>query len=215
MNVFALPCRREDVLYLDDVLLSSDGRIKLLPAAKYHEIDYCHLMAWGGMRARYTFPTIELVEWLKDKIAGREALEIGAGNGDLGYHLGIRRIDNYSQLQPDVILWYALHGMEVTQPTPDVEEIDAIDAINKYRPKVVVGSFITQKSYGDVKNSGNVYGPEEENILQGTDCYIHVGNENAHGDKRILRHPHQKFKFPWIVTKTIDQSKNVIYQWGK
>lgn len=43
--------------------------------------------------------------------------------------------------------------------------------------------------------------------------YIHVGNENVHGDKRILSLPHKTFRFPWIVTRAKDPSKNVIQVW--
>lgn len=78
-----------DVLYLDKILLADDGRIKLLPYTVYKDIPSVHLMAWGTWRARYSFPTIEMIEWIKDKIGDRKAIEIGSGNGDLGFHLDI------------------------------------------------------------------------------------------------------------------------------
>jgi hypothetical protein len=43
--------------------------------------------------------TVELVAWLHDRIAGRKAIEIGAGMGDLGYHLGIPQTDSYAQIE--------------------------------------------------------------------------------------------------------------------
>ena len=218
MQGIALSVRPEDVLYLDRVLLDENDRIRLLPAAEYKKIDPIHLMAWGGVRARYSYPTVELVEWIKNKIDGRSVIEIGAGNGDLGYHLGIKQTDNYSQLEPWVQLYYRMNGQVPTNPKPDVENLDAIAAIDKYKPKVVVGSFITQKAYDDSPNdgkSGNMFGPEELDILSRVDCYIHVGNDGPHGNKRILKRPHEKHYFEWLVTKCVDPKKNAVYVWGK
>jgi hypothetical protein len=219
MAGISLPVSPNDVKYLDSQLLDSNtGRIKLLPASVYKGIDPIHLMAWGTWQARYSFPTIELIEWVKAKIGDRKAIEVGAGNGDLGYYLGIPQTDSYCQLIPWVQLYYRMNGQVPTNPLPDVQKLDAIEAIDKYKPQVVVGSFITQKAYDDSPNdgkSGNCYGPEEENILSRADCYIHIGNDSPHGNKRIKKHPHEVLRFDWLVTKCMDPAKNAIYVWGK
>ncbi|HEY3283412.1 MAG TPA: hypothetical protein VGN26_14180 [Armatimonadota bacterium] len=55
----------------------------------------------------YQFPTRELVLWLQELIRGRRAIEIGAGNGWLGWHLGIPMTDSYQQSEhPDTMLYY-------------------------------------------------------------------------------------------------------------
>lgn len=206
------------VKYLDNLLLEKYQyieRIKLLPAAFYQSLPPFHLAAWAGINARYVIPTQELVYWLKKKINGRKAIEIGSGNGDLGYHLGIHMTDNYSQLRPEVQSYYALGGQRVTQPNGLVEQIDAIDAVIKHRPDVVVGAYITQKAYEDTKmDSGNVYGPEEGDILWRTDCYIHVGNEVSHGNKRIRKYTHTVYHPDWLVTRSLEPQKNSIYVWN-
>lgn len=109
-----------------------------------------------------------------------------------------------------------MYGQVPTHPTKDVEELDAIAAIDKYKPEVVVGSFITQKSYDNSPlDGGNCFGPEEEDILKRVKCYIHVGNDGPHGNKRILKHPHEVHRPEWLVTKCMDQKKNAIYVWKK
>lgn len=207
-----LPC---DVTYLDDLLLdAASGRIKILPASVYAGIDPTHLVVWGTAHARYTFPTKELIDWLRTVIAGRKAIEVGAGNGDLGYHLGIPRSDNYSQQIPHIRAYYELLRQVPTRPSADVERMDAVAAIHKYNPRVVVGRWITQK-YKEGDKNANIYGPEEEEILGLTECYIHIGNEVSHGDKRIRSHPHRALRFDWLVTKSVLPEANVIYVWGE
>ncbi len=202
-----------EVKYLDHLLLdAATGRIKLLSASVYSGIDPLHLAVWGGMQARYVFPTTELIDWLRTFIRDRKAIEIGAGNGDLGYHLGIPMVDNYCQQIPEIRLYYELMRQSPTNPRSDVERIDAVTAIKKYRPGVVVGAYITQKYNGGA--GGNMYGPEEEDILGESRCYVHIGNEKTHGDKRIRRHPHQALQFDWLVTRSMRPDSNVIYVWG-
>ena len=209
----------DDVNYLDGQLLdSSTGRIKLLPASVYKAIDPIHLVAWGNLRARYVFPTTELIDWLRSMIGNRKAIEIGSGNGDLGYHLGIPMTDNYCQQTPFVQMLYALQRQVPTNPSPDVERLDAVDAIIKHRPHVVVGGYITQRAYLDDPvdgKSGNMFGPEEAVILERADIYIHIGNETTHGNKRIMIHPHETFQFDWLVTRSMYPDQNVIYVWDK
>lgn len=203
-----------EVEYLDTLLLDgANGRIKLLPASVYSGIDPVHLAIWSGRHAMYAFPTTELVDWLRTLIGERKAIEIGAGNGDLGYHLGIPMVDNYCQQIPEVRSLYEAMRQAPTSPRSDVEKIDAVVAVKKYRPQVVIGAYITQKYKGG--NNGNVYGPEEEEILEGTRCYVHIGNEKTHGDKRIRRHRHQTLRFDWLVTRSMQPESNVIYVWGK
>jgi hypothetical protein len=214
MNILVSKLTPNDVAYLDDLLLDATGRIRLHPASVYQEIEPLHLTVWGVLKARYCYPTVELVEWLRNVIGDRKALEIAAGNGDLGYHLGIPMTDNYCQQYPDVKAYYELTRQVPTNPRPDVEKLDAIAALEKYSPEVVVGSFVTQvHRQGEAK--GNMYGPDEELILKGSRCYVHIGNELTHGDKRILKHTHESFRFDWLVTRSVEPRKNIIYVWGE
>lgn len=202
----------EDVKYLDAMLLDKNGRILLHPSEFYRAIPRIHLRTWCYNQARYSLPTIEMVEWIKSRINGRSAIEIGTGNGDLGFHLGIRETDSYCQQKLEVLLYYAMHAQKPTNPRQEVEKIDAIDAIKKYKPDVVVGSWITQKNRGN-DPSGNMYGPEEEIIISLAKTYIHVGNTQPHDSKRILAISHETIQPPWIISRARRPEDDIIWVW--
>jgi hypothetical protein len=85
------------LLRLDALLLDRPtNRIKLQPASAYSEIARQELQTWMQYRNRYVLPTVELVDWLKTKLDGRRAIEIGADHSDLAYHLGIRAIGSHA-----------------------------------------------------------------------------------------------------------------------
>jgi hypothetical protein len=60
-----------------------------------------------------------------------------------------------------------------------------------------------------------MYGVEESVLLENCETYIHIGNEASHTDKRILKLPHETHRFPWLISRASDPSKNVIYVWRK
>jgi hypothetical protein len=96
---------------------------------------------------------------------------------------------------------------------PHVEKLDALDAIKKYNPDVVVASWVTQIFKGDETVGGNMYGIEEEEILRQVKCYIHVGHEKTHGSKRIRSVKHEEYRFPFLFSRSLDRNGNVIYVW--
>lgn len=205
-----------EVTYLDAQLLQGD-RLRLLPAAVYRQIPHAHLRLWASLHGRYGLPTQELIDWLKAQIGNRRALEIGAGCGDLGYHLGITMTDSYQQVDdPATAAHYAALRQVPTTPPPDVIKEDAENAVRKRKPQVVIGSWITEKwlpANVPWENTGNYKGPREEYILDRCATYILVGNQNIHGKKRILKLPHAEFSFPWLVSRAADQTANRIYVW--
>jgi len=64
-------------------LLDENSLLKLLSAEAYDAISPSALCLWCNRYARYGLPTIELVEWLQKRIAGRNAIEIGSGTGKI------------------------------------------------------------------------------------------------------------------------------------
>lgn len=219
MRATEIPNLPDEVLaVMDQYLLDHNGRQHLLPASKLLEAaPWSWLMAWMVRRARYQFVTLELVAWLKEKIAGRSAIEIGAGMGDLGYHLGIPMTDSYAQAPGGMPVEYQLlveiSGQTPTTPPPDVERLEAEEAVKKYKPQVVIASWVTQKWHeGDAR--GFQYGPEEIRIVRNVEAYILVGNSSVHGDKRICRLKHKEYSFDWLVSRGFEQEKNKIYVWG-
>jgi hypothetical protein len=208
-----------DLAPLDDLLLDpATKRLRPLPAATLRQIPALQLRGWCVKRARYQLITNELVDWLRSRIGGRSAIEVGAGQGDLGAALKIPMSDSGMQQIPDVYLYYRSIGQEPTNPPYDVRRIDALGAIRASRPQVVIAAWLTQAyESGDEQAAigSSVYGPDERAIVESVQTYIHIGNAATHGDKRILALPHEEYRPPWLVSRAADQSQNVIWVWDK
>ena len=209
----------DDVSYLDPILL--DGPfLKLLPAEEYKKLHHDHLSIWAIRNARYQFPTLELIDWLRSTIGARYAIEVAAGMGDLGRHLGIMQTDSYMQQRPEMKVYYKMLGQPTTSPPNSVYEYEALEAVKGLKPEIVVASWLTQlikEGEDDItpETQGSVYGANEVEIIKSVKMYIHIGNDGSHAQKKALALPHEKFYFPWLVSRAEDQSKNVIYIWGK
>ena len=206
-----------DIRMLDILLLDKSGRMRPVPAATLQALPLPPLRAWAGRRGRYGLVTAELLAWLKQRLAAQggpaQAVEIGAGAGDLGFHLGVTMTDSYQQIDDPITREYlATFWQEPTRPLPDVLKEDAQTAVIQRRPAVVIASWVTQR-WLPGEHDGNMHGPREEEILKHCGQYIFIGNENIHGQKRILSLPHETFKFPWLVSRARDQAQNVIYVW--
>jgi hypothetical protein len=204
-----------DFKALDNRLLDDNGRIRLLSYRDYADIPPDHLRAWANLRGRYGLPTVELVNWLTDRIAGRSALEIGAGNGDLGYHLKIPMTDSYQQVEDLATqLVFASYGITPTRPPSEVEKEDGENAVRRRKPKVVVACYVTEKYRPDNTGGfGNYLGVRHDYVIERCETFILVGNKNIHGGSRAMRIPHEEYSFPWIVTRSKDQTLNRLWVW--
>lgn len=170
-------------------LLDQNSKLPLMPIAEFKRCDPVYLRLFCHYAARYLLPTVELVQWLDDYIDGRSAIEIGAGCGDLGYHLGISMYDNYNQTWPDVREIYTAMQQPLIQYGQDVIEMDALEAAEKLKPDVIIGGWVTQ--WVDPKlppppGGGSMYGIKERELLEHCNEYIVVGCTAVHGGKFIM-----------------------------
>ena len=214
----AMEIPQVDTAYLDRTLLDREGRFHVMPAADLRAFELDHLRAWCFLNARYNLPTLELVEAVKSIIGSRSAIEIGAGMGDFGRALGIPMTDAYQQTTPEMQLYYKAFGQPPIHPPADVEKLDAIEAITKYKPQVVVAAWVTQlfqEGDSEAKIGSSIYGVDEGWVLDHCETYIFVGNEGTHKDKRILKKPHHTAYPYYVVSRSADPSKNVMWVWGK
>lgn len=200
---------------LSEKLLLPNGKLKLKIAGDLLAYPFEHLRVFCHQNARYGLPTRELINFLNEIIDGRTAIEIGAGHGDLGYHLQIPMTDSYQQTRPEIIEAYRKMRQPIIKYPSDIEQLEAIEAIYKYKPKVVIGSWITTYAPAETTFSSNPYGIKEDKILNLVETLIIVGNADTHGNKPILKLPHEEIYKPWIVSRAKDQSKNRIYIWDK
>jgi hypothetical protein len=197
-------------------LLDNNGVLKLLPAHQYDLIDHDVLRAWCMQNARYGLPTVELVEWLKDLIGGRRAIEIGSGAGDLAFHLGIKATDSKVQQTPFMQIYYKLLQQSPIKYPEWVEKIDAMQAIIRYRPQVVVASWVTQKVMEpDGDTEGCYAGVEEDAIVASGVEYVMIGNKFVHQQKKIMRLPHVEYELPFLRSRARLPEQNVVYVWNE
>jgi hypothetical protein len=91
-------------------VLDKKGQLFIMPASYYRNTTAPERALLGHRRALYGLPTLELVQWIKDYIGGRRAIEIGAAHGLLAKALGIRATDNYLQGSPEIKAAYESMG---------------------------------------------------------------------------------------------------------
>lgn len=211
MNMSILP--KADLKPLDDLLVRPDGLLRVVPSGKLLQFPIATLQLWCVQRGVYQFPTEELLAWLSQQIAGRKAIEICAGNGVLGRELGIISTDSYMQTDSRIIAYYKAMGQKPITPPADVQKYDANAAVKHFQPEVVIGAWVTQlHQEGDA--SGSVVGVDEMAILQ-VAKYIHIGNDKAHAYKMSMHVPHEHHRFPWLVSRGIEQRLNHACVCGK
>lgn len=203
----------QDTRFLNAELLDSEGFCRVLPAQTLMDIDINIFRLWCVQNAVYLYPTLELVEWLKKFINNRNAIEVGSGNGHLGHALGIKMTDSGMQMRPEIMLQYKLLGQACTCPPDCVEILDAENAVAKYKPDVVIASWLTHK-WKSGMSTGNMYGPDESMIIANTEHYIHIGNDSVHWEKPIMSIEHQIEYFPWIVSRASNVTGNHAAIWG-
>ena len=102
--------QRQNVAYLDKILLDNRGVLKVVGNSALSQIPKEHLMQGGNEQGVYTFPTTELIEWLRTQIAGRKCIEICAGFGTIGRALGVTLTDSYMQMTPEMAMVYKMAG---------------------------------------------------------------------------------------------------------
>ena len=208
--------RREEVLSELDAACLVDGKLQAMPAAYYAGWSQNDLSLWCSLRGFYCLPTLELVEFVRDQIDCEDALEIGAGNGALGRAVGIPLTDSFQQEREDVRELYLeqLHQAVVPYGS-DVERLTALEAVEKYKPTVVLAAWVTHRFIpARPKLRGNMNGVDESKLLQ-KKCvkkYIFVGHEHSHSLKPILHHPHTTHYLPYLYSRGFS-GRNLVWVW--
>ncbi len=204
--------KNHDISYLNEILLK-DGELQILPALIYEEIPHDHLRIFCVKNGIYQLPTVELIEWLRKIINGKKAIEIGSGNGAIGKALSIIATDSFMQERPEIRDLYKAMQQAPVKYGKNVKKYSALKAIKKFKPEIVIASWVTQ-IYRSDSELGNVYGVDENKLLKDVDMYIHIGNRVPH-KKRILTLMHKQYQFPWLFSRGERKKDNVIYVWLK
>jgi hypothetical protein len=197
-------------------VLDDNGRLKILPAKYWATTTEAERALFGLQHGIYSFPTIELVNFLTATIGERTAIEIGAGNGVLADRLGIRATDNFQQRMPKYIERYRMMKQPTVPYGDNVEDIDANRAVRKYKPQVVIACWVTHK-YDKRRHSagGNEIGVKEEEIIAGCERYVVIGNEYVHEGKSIWSLPHEIIYPDWLYSRATNDTRDFIAVWNR
>lgn len=204
----------EDLTEIESVVLDQKGKVKVVDADVYNQFSQNIIAQLAVKHGMYCLPTTELIQWLKEHIANRKAIEVGAGCGIVGRAVGIKMTDNFQQDMPKYKMAYAAMQQPIVQYGKDVLKYEAVKAVKRFKPQVVLGCWVTHKYRPDEHDrGGNEIGLREEKILKLVDEYIVVGNDTVHNKKPIMDIPHEEFRPDWLVSRSLNEHANCIYIW--
>ena len=213
LNIRAV--EHQDISELFDAV-HKDGVLQVVDSSVYKQFNGDMLSQLCVENGYYCLPTSELIEWLHNRIAGRSAIEVGAGCGVVGRALGIKMTDNFQQDMPKYNNLYRMAGQAPITYGKDVLKIEALDAVKRFKPEVVIGCWVTHKYDGRNHDAGgNEIGLKEERILRRVKEYIVIGNDGTHSLKPLRKIDHKTIYGDWLVSRAAHQSLNAIYSWER
>ena len=183
------------VKYIDDILLNN-GELQVLSSAELLQIDKHDLRIWCYHKGIYGIPSKELIEIIRPHLVDNKSIEVGAGCGVFGRALNIPSTDSMIQNKPEVKAYYSALGQPIVEYGKNVINLEASDAIAKFLPEVVFGSWVTQYvsplETETPVGGGSVYGLKESEFMPKINKYIIYGNDTVHRHKDIFRNPKYK-----------------------
>lgn len=207
-----------DTSYLDKLFLDENGQLIIHPYEKLKSIPHQELSLFCLKNGFYSIPTQELIDFLKEEIGDQidKTIEIASGNGVYARALGIKGTDSYMQEESNIKELYLDNGQITVPYGHDVEKIDGLAAVKKYKPSIVLASWCTHKYIpSEHWRGGNVYGVNEKLLFEKVNKYIHIGNENVHNKKPLLKKTPRKIHAEWLLSRAENPKHNVIYIWEK
>lgn len=210
---------RCDITELENVALK-DGVLQVLPYDVYKKFTNDQISLFCLKNGFYCLPTTELIEFLKTGIGDlqNETIEIGAGCGVVGRELGITMTDSFMQERPEIKLLYNIQGQSTITYGQDVKRFDAAQAVEHFKPTIVIAAWVTQiwkdEDCIEGESKANVYGIDENIILDKVNTYVHIGNINIHGTKRILNYEHNIIDSVPLISRS-GNNDDIIYIWER
>lgn len=201
---------------ISSLLLDSNGRLRVIPSQVLEDTTAQERFVFGVRHGLYSFPTEELCDFLRARTLGKTTIEIGAGHGALPRALSIPATDNRQQEEAE----FKTHYRQIGQPTvpygEHVEKLDAISAVQRYKPSVVIACWVTHLFDPERPDAGgSMFGVDEEKFIAACDEYIFVGNEKVHAHKPIWGIPHEKLTPSWLYSRAVNGSRDFIAIWRR
>lgn len=197
---------------------TESGVLKVMPSDFYRQFKQVTLSAFCLEMGCYSLPTVELMNLVNAKIMeaspSRHAIEIGSGNGVIGEALGITCTDNWMQDHPAVKAHYAAMRQPTVPYRPHVVNLDALSAVGRYKPEVVVASWVTH-IYDPKQHyrGGNAVGVDEQKLLNRIKRYVFIGNLDTHKHKPILANKHEVIQGDFLFSRSMRSELNALLVW--
>lgn len=197
---------------------TESGVLKVMPSDFYRQFKQVTLSAFCLEMGCYSLPTVELMNLVNAKIMeaspSRHAIEIGSGNGVIGEALGITCTDNWMQDHPAVKAHYAAMRQPTVPYRPHVVNLDALSAVSRYKPEVVVASWVTH-IYDPKQHhrGGNAVGVDEQKLLNHIKRYVFIGNLDTHKHKPILANKHEVIQGDFLFSRSMRSELNALLVW--
>ncbi len=131
--------------------------------------------------------------------------------GVIGRSLGIPITDNKMQEVPEVKSYYDGVKQPIIKYPRDIIEMDAHDAVRRYKPAIVIGSYITHK-WRPGMTSGNQYGVDNLKIARSVRAYYMIGNLRTHRDDPAMKYLDGIEHHDFLYTRG-DKDTSVIFRW--
>jgi hypothetical protein len=193
--------------------LDSNGLPIITSARDYLSLGNNNLSLFMMATSTYVLPTEELIDTL-DTIIGVDsnAIEICCGNGVIGRELNMPITDSkIQQKDPEIRRRYIESGnMPVNYPD-DVEELEALEAVEKYKPDTVLVCYGTHL-WKPGMTTGFIYGVDYEKLWKKTKRIILVGSDAIHHENPLMKIKHKEIS-KWGLMSRNKQTK--IYIWEK
>lgn len=203
-----------DITYLNEKLLNDKKELRILSSKEYFKIPKEHLQLFAHQNGIYSFPTLELAEWLKVHFDLSRAIEIGAGNGALARHLDIPATDSRLQESEEIGTLYKLIGQPVINYGSNIVRYEATEAIQYFRPETVIAQWVTHRYKAEEHDrGGNMYGVDEKFLIDNVKNYVFIGNTFTHKHKPILKYKHKSYRMPWLFSRSRYPNFNIIHIW--
>lgn len=200
-----------DLLFVDQ----QTDLVKPVPSELVRSIPYAHLYLWMHMRNVYVLPTFELIEALRAELRA-PAIEVGAGHGALGRTLGIPITDCRIHETKHMCLLAVAQGQMPRFYPKDVERLEALEAVRKYRAQTVLMAWVTHWEAlpftPAASTGGSDFGVRDVLLMEACPRIILVGTRWQHGKRPLLSGPVREAYVnpPWLFSRS-PRGDNVIW----
>lgn len=204
----------------DQLLFQQPSLPRPLPCARYRKWGTPALKAWCYINKLYGLPTLELLEWLSFRLRGYppgDILEIGAGRSNIGSCISVRQTDQYTYDIPEARGFYDSMNQKPPRPEPEVEKLEALEAVEKYKPRVVIASWVSQwldPEDPNPRGHGSIFGVKKDELLKqpSVELYIQVSNTLVHGAESVSRSA--SIVRPGGLASRGEPGKDAIFVWA-